>query len=266
MFYDYHMHSNFSPDSKSSMEKMIETSIDLGLKEICFTDHMDYDVKQGPDFVVNFDEYLDKLESVQEKYKNKISIKKGIELGLQPHVIEQCSNDMKKYKDRFDFALCSMHAIERNDMYFPDYFQDKTQYEAYETYYIKLLEIVKNFDYYSVLGHLDLVKRYGGYDVLLDDNLFLCIIEEILKTVIDKGKGIEVNTSCFRYNLPDLTPSREILNLYKNLGGEIITMGSDSHCPSQIAMEFNKVQSILKDIGFNYICGFDKMKPSFIKI
>lgn len=266
MFYDYHMHCSFSPDSKTSMEKMIETSINLGLKEICFTDHMDYDIKQTDDFVVNYEQYLNKLELMQDKYKDKISIKKGIELGLQNHLVEKYTEDMNKYKNDFDFVLCSMHAIERSDMYYPEYFVGKTQHEAYETYYLRLLDIVKKFDSYSVLGHLDLVKRYGNYENILEDKLFMYIIEEILKTAIDKGKGIEVNTSCFRYNLPNLTPSKDILRLYKDLGGEIITTGSDSHCPSQIAYEFHHVQSVLKEIGFDYICKFDKMEPSFIKI
>lgn len=102
--------------------------------------------------------------------------------------------------------------------------------------------------------------------IFLEDKLFIDIIEDILKTAIERGKGIEINTSCFRYKLPDLTPSREIITLYKKLGGEIITIGSDSHSTNQIAYEFSQVQSILKDIGFNYLCKFDKMKPSFIKI
>ena len=94
MFYDYHVHSNFSPDSKTSMTKMIETCINLGLKEVCFTDHMDYDVKQTDKFVLDYKEYLKTLELMQNKYKGKITIKKGIELGLQPHLIEKYNQDM----------------------------------------------------------------------------------------------------------------------------------------------------------------------------
>ena len=80
------------------------------------------------------------------------------------------------------------------------------------------------------------------------------------------SRGIEVNTSCYRYNLPDLTPSRHILNMYKDLGGEIITTGSDSHNPAQIAYNFDYIYSYLQSIGFKYVCSFDKMNPQFIKI
>lgn len=80
------------------------------------------------------------------------------------------------------------------------------------------------------------------------------------------GKGIEINTSCFRYNMPDLTPSSYILKRYKELGGEIITTGSDSHNPAQVAYGFKEVYSRLKDMGYKYICTFDKMNANFIKL
>lgn len=264
MFYDYHMHSNFSADSKAPMEDMIKKSIDLGLKEICFTDHVDYDLDSDCDFGINYDDYFNKIDYFINKYKNQISIKKGIEMGLQKQIIETCKNDINKYP--FDFVICSQHAIDRSDLYYESFFKGKTQHEAYEIYYEELYNIIKNFKDYSILGHLDLVKRYGSYDKLLDDKLFSDMIEAILKQAIHDGKGIEVNTSCYRYNLPDLTPSRFILQMYKDLGGEIITTGSDSHMPSQIAYKFDYIYSVLKDIGFNYVTTFDNMKPQFKKI
>ncbi len=264
MFFDYHMHCNFSPDSNASIESMIESSINLGLKEICFTDHVDYDVNETSKFVVDYDSYIQTIESMKEKYKDKITIKKGIELGLQPQLIQRYSDDMKQHN--FDFILCSQHAIDTYDFYYGKYFEGKTQYDAYETYYKTLYDIVKNFDSYSVLSHLDLIKRYGQYENLLSDSLFMDIIESILKEAIYKGKGIEVNTSCFRYNLPDLTPSRDIISLYKDLGGEIITTGSDAHSPEFVGAKFDYVYSYLKNLGFKYVSTFDNLHPNFIKL
>ena len=264
MFYDYHVHSNFSPDSKTSMTKMIETCINLGLKEVCFTDHMDYDVKQTDKFVLDYKEYLKTLELMQNKYKGKITIKKGIELGLQPHLIEKYNQDMKNYK--FDFIICSQHAIDKNDLYYDEYFKNKSQKQAYEVYYKTLYDIIKNYNNYRVVGHVDLIKRYGNYSNILKDSLFIDIIESILKEAIYKGKGIEINTSCFRYKLPDLTPSRKIISLYKDLGGEIITTGSDAHSPAFISCKFDYICSYLKDLGFKYISTFNNLKPNFIKL
>lgn len=185
-------------------------------------------------------------------------------MGFQNHLLEKCSKDIKKHD--FDFVIASIHTIDRNELYTGDYHKGKTQHEAYEGYYGRLLDMVKTFHEFSVLGHLDLIKRYGNFNNVMDDSIFSNYIEEILKKIIADGKGIEINTSCFRYNLPDLTPSRNILKMYKDLGGEIITMGSDSHNPSQIAFKFEYINDVLIDLGYRYICRFNKMQPEFIKL
>ncbi|MDU1539081.1 MAG: histidinol-phosphatase HisJ family protein [Paeniclostridium sordellii] len=264
MYYDYHMHSNFSGDSQTPMEDMVKKSIDIGLKEICFTDHVDYDIISDVEFETDYDAYFKNINMLKDKYKNKITIKKGIEMGVQPHILEKCSNDIKTYP--FDFVICSMHAIDKVDLYNGTFFNDKTQAEAYEKYYETLYNIVKNYNDYSVLGHLDLIKRYGDYKSELDDKLFYDILEAILKEAIQNGKGIEINTSCFRYGLKDLTPSTYILKMYKDLGGEIITTGSDSHIPSQVAYKFDFIYKKLSELGFKYVTTFDSMKPKFISI
>lgn len=263
MYYDYHVHSNFSTDSKSSMEEIVKEAIKLGLKEICFTDHVDYDVSGEP-CAPTYNTYFDSINYLKKKYSDKISIKKGIEFGLQKQIVDVCSYDANNYP--FDFIICSVHSIDTLDLYYNSFFKNKTQYQVYESYYQEILTVMQNFKDYSVLGHLDLIKRYGDFDNFLDDKIFSDIIEEILKQAIYDGKGLEINTSSFRYNLPDLTPSRYILNMYKDLGGEIITTGSDAHIPTQLAYKFDYIYTVLKDIGFNYVSYFDNMKPQFIKI
>ncbi|GAA0241199.1 histidinol-phosphatase HisJ family protein [Metaclostridioides mangenotii] len=264
MFYDYHMHSSFSTDSHTSIEDMVERSIYLGLNEICFTDHVDYGIFSDDSFMVNLDDYFEKLDYVQRKYKDRISIKKGIEFGLQKDLGDYYNKRMEEYD--FDFVICSIHAIDRMDLYLSSYFEGRSQHEIYENYYMELYNVVKNYKNYSVLGHLDLIKRYAPFDTYLDDKLFFDIIEATLKQAIHDGKGIELNTSSYRYNLPDLTPSTYILKLYKELGGEIITTGSDSHNTDQVAYKFDYIYSVLKDLGFKYVTRFDKMNPKFIKI
>lgn len=118
------------------------------------------------------------------------------------------------------------------------------------------------FQHYSVLGHLDMIKRYDNLGPFPDKKV-LHLIEKILRRAIDDGKGIEVNTSSFRYGLPDLTPSREILALYHQLGGRILTIGSDAHSPDQLGDHIPQVRAILKDMGFREFCTFEKMQPVF---
>lgn len=267
MYYDYHMHSSFSEDSNTPMEDMINKSIELGIKEICFTEHVDYNViknNKETNYIFDYDEFFDAIDYYNYKYKNKIVIKKGVEYGFQKHILEKCTQDIKKYD--FDFVIGSIHAIDKYELIDKHLYKEKTQLEAYRKYYETLYEIVKMYKNYCVLGHLDLVKRYGDLNNIIDDNVFSYEIDEILKTAIYDGKGIEINTSCFRYKLPDLTPSSYILKRYKELGGEIITTGSDSHNPAQVAHEFKRIYEELKGMGYKYVCTFDKMKPNFINL
>lgn len=264
IYYDYHMHCNFSGDSQTPMEDMIKKSIKLGLKEICFTDHVDYDVITDPNIKIDYNKYFEDLNFYGKKYKEKITIKKGVEMGLQNQILDRCSNEIKVLD--FDFVIASIHTINKLELFTGDFQKGKTQHQAYENYYKELLNIINLYDDYSVLGHLDLIKRYGNYDTILQDDLFYDYLETILKKVIYSGKGIELNTSSFRYNLPDLTPSKNILKMYKDLGGEILTIGSDSHNPNQIAVKFDYIYDVIQNIGYKYICKFNKMKPEFIKL
>ena len=113
-----------------------------------------------------------------------------------------------------------------------------------------------------MLGHLDLIRRYdnaGDYPFEYTKPL----IREILQIVIQDGKGIEVNTSSYRYGLNDLTPSEEILHLYRELGGTILTIGSDSHKPEQLGAHISDTRKRLKELGFRSFCTYAEMKPVF---
>ena len=119
-----------------------------------------------------------------------------------------------------------------------------------------------NYHNYSVLGHMDLITRYDKTGTYSFKKL-KPILTKILKTVIADGKGIEVNTSSYRYGLSDLTPSKDILKLYWELCGQILTIGSDSHKPEHLGTFINETKQELKALGFKKFCTFDKMQPIF---
>lgn len=259
MMFDYHMHSNFSADCTTPMEDTIESAIEKGLQEICFTEHVDYDY---PDPTIQFEldvlGYETKIREMQEKYKGKISIKKGVEIGVQPHVLKKCETLVEQ--EAFDFVICSLHASDRKNLHHGEFFEHRTPEEAYQFYYEEFLTCVKEYDHYSVLGHLDLVKRYKELNT---DRNFREVIREIFNTIIPKGKGIEVNASGFAYGLGSAMPSLDILTLYKQCGGEIITVGSDAHEAHHVAHRFPEILKQLDSIGFSYVATFDNKEPSF---
>ncbi|MFD2639786.1 histidinol-phosphatase HisJ family protein [Piscibacillus salipiscarius] len=260
--HDFHMHSTFSADCDAPMEKMADAAVRKGLTSICFTDHIDYDY---PDpsivFDVNLDEYAKAHKAVHDQFSGKLDIRKGIELGIQPHLVKPY-NELTK-EQNFDFIILSMHSTDGKDLHSGNLFKDCTLHEAYDKYYTELLDCVKQFEAFSILGHLDLVTRYKFEDGV---HHFHDVIEEIFRTIIPRGQGIEINTSGYKYNMNRLLPSRDILELYKQMGGEIITVGSDAHRPERVGDRIDEAYDLLKDIGFNYVTTFKERKPEFHKL
>lgn len=257
--FDYHMHSDFSADCETPMEDTIDSAIAKGLQEICFTEHIDIDY---PDPTIDFDldlpAYDAHIKEIQKKYEGRIRIKKGVEIGVEPCFLKRYEAMLAG--ECFDFIICSMHTTERKDLHSGAFFEGKTVEEAYEIYYKELLECVQAYDRFSILGHIDLVKRYTKEKSKLD---FHDLISEIFKCIIPRGQGIELNTSGYRYGLNGGMPSEDILRLYKDCGGEIITLGSDSHVPETVAYKFKESLELFRKIGFKYIATFDHMKPVF---
>lgn len=260
MLFDYHVHTDFSGDCSVAMEDVIQSAIKKGLKEICFTDHLDIDSTDGTDdFIFSHEDYAKAIGGFREKYSQQISIKMGVEVGIQPHVLE-ASSDFVKGND-FDFALASMHGCEKLDFHLGDFFKAYSTEEAINHYYKEFDFMLETYKNYCVLGHLDLYKRYNPASMSVPFHQYSHLVERVLKKVIKNEKGIEINTSGLRGNIAEGLPSWEIVELYKELGGQIITIGSDSHGGDAICANFEEVLRGLKARGFKNIYRFEKMNP-----
>ena len=258
---DYHVHTNFSIDSHAAMEEMIQAAIKSGVKELCFTDHVDFIYPNQ----INYDIYIPYFERLKEKYEDSIMLRLGVEIGLGPFTNKENTKLINKYL--FDFVIGSSHDIDGKDLYIGEYFKGKPKKQAYIHYFEEVLDNIKTYHAFSVYGHLDVIVRYGRYaNNDIDYNEYALWIDEILKLLIQKDKGIELNTSGFRYGLGHTHPKADILKRYKELGGKIITVGSDAHRTADIARDFQIAETILKDIGFSEICVFEKQKLNFVQI
>ena len=280
MLADYHVHTAFSDDSDYVMEQVVKDAIDLRLDEICFTDHVDYGIKKdwnepgemvyrqggpgepaemplaNPDYLA----YYETFKGLKHRYNKIISLKFGLEFGMQAETIPKYRQLFAHYP--FDFIILSVHQIENKELWTQEFQQGRTQKEYTLRYYAEILELVRQYKDYSVLGHLDLIRRYdkmGSYPF----EKIKPILTEILKIVITDGKGIELNTSSHRYDLRDLTPSVDILKLYHELGGRIITIGSDSHKKEQLGAWIKDAKRSLRNLGYREFCTFDQMQPVF---
>ncbi len=262
---DYHIHTSFSIDSDAPMEDMLLSAIDKGMSEIAFTDHVDFDKKYYPE--PDYESYIPVFTALKEKYRDSINVVFGVEVGLENKWADKINAFTSEYP--FDFIIGSSHAALTKDLYFDqkEYFEGKTKQEAYYTYFSELYKNIQTCHDFNVYGHMDFVSRYGIYeDNSLEYRDYSDIIDKCLISIIEKGKGIEINTSGFRYGIEGTYPSMDILKRYRELGGEIITAGSDSHRPEDTADHIEYAYDMMREAGFKYVSVFRGQKAEFIKI
>lgn len=260
---DYHHHTDNSFDSKASMFEVCEQAIRKGLAEICFTEHFAVNPKAPTYGHMNFERYFSQIEACREKYKHELVVKAGIEL-CEPHLLR---GEYKQALQPFelDFIMGSVHNIDEQKL--RQYMQNKDAYAVYQGYFNEVYELVSYADI-DVLAHVDLMKRYaidfvGNYK-LAD---FQTIIEAILKKAVERGIGIEINTSGMaNKKLNEPFPSKEVLKLYKALGGEVLTIGSDSHRVETVGAHLNEALSLAQEVGFEYVYTFESRKAKRIRI
>lgn len=274
MLADYHVHTSFSDDSTYPLRQVALDAVRLNLDEICFTEHVDYGVKpewnqpEGARFedgrpVTNcpYVPYLDELERTREELGDRVTLRAGLELGVQTSTVGRNHALVRTLGDRLDFVICSIHQVGDLEFWNGDFQRGRSQEEINCAYYEELLGVVECFRDYSVLGHLDLIRRYDPFG----DYPFACVrdlVAEILRRVIDDGKGIEVNTSGMRYGLGDFQPSRQVLELYRDLGGTVVTVGSDSHRPEHLGSYLRLAYRELRELGFSSVWTFERGEAS----
>ena len=278
MIPDYHLHTRFSGDCETDVEELIMAARRLGMESICITDHNDMDFPETPDgvaFDLDTDNYIAYLKELKLKFQSPdflqndivpFSLRIGVEQGVMPSTCEKL-NSFSSEHPGLDFIICSTHVVDNMDPYYPEYFEGKNGKDAYRKYFEDILYNVTHFSDYNVYGHLDYILRYGPTKA---DNFrskdYLDIFEAAFKKMIYDGKGIEINTGSLYRGLSFMHPHDDILKLYREMGGEIITIGSDAHHLEHVGYAFNDAAKRLRNFGFRFYCTFRDMKPTFVPI
>jgi len=260
--FDFHMHSRVSFDGHDTGEALAKAALAKGLKEICFTDHLDYDPSgemQGLTFETeDYNAEYDWLDIPGLK------IRRGMEFGLTVDNRDQFRQDLQRR--HWDFVLGSVHFVNEQDIYYKEFWQDKTVEQAVRLFLEETLKCVEHHDDYDVLGHLSYIcKARANPDpkpLYLKDHQE--IVDEILKILVRKGKGMEINTSGVD-RCGDFLPGEAFFRRFKELGGEIVTVGSDAHTADRVGQYSDRACEMMKDI-FGYVCTFEDRKPIFHKL
>lgn len=259
--YDFHLHSNFSVDCKVPPEDMVKEAINLGLKAICFTDHIDLalDSDRSKDVLFNIEDYIKEMNKLKYSYINEIEVLKGAEFGLQEGLIDKY-NELSNYP--FDFILCSIHSVDGERIFSKESKFDEDYEKGQVRYYTEMLNVIRKFDNFDSLAHIDFIDRYYKFKDMEYEFTDAAkeLVYEILKVIIDKEKSLEINTAALRYEMNCFHPQDDILDMYRGLGGELITVGSDAHYVQDLAYGVKDAQKYLKDKGFRYLYIYKKRK------
>ena len=267
---DCHLHSIHSGDSDTPMEDMIQAGIRQGLSAMCFTEHMDIgftDSPEGPGsiFLLDTEAYLGQAAQFKADFQVQILLLSGVELGLQADYAEAIQAYAASYP--FDFIIGSSHVCHGRDPYYPSFYQGRRQEEAYLEYFESILENIQLFSAFDVYGHLDYAVRYGpDRDRNYTYETYRDIFDAILRLLIEKGKGIELNTGGLKAGMRDVHPCTAVLRRYRELGGEILTIGSDAHSPEHVATSFSRAAAVLEACGFRYYTVYEGRKPRFCQL
>ena len=271
---DQHVHSHHSGDSEERMEAVAERAIACGLTSLCFTEHEDFDYPAVDDaeitaqtFLLDAAGYRQEFLRIKDLYADRITLHFGVELGLQPIDTVVAENRRFLEASPFDFVIASTHVAGRRDPYYASFYEGRTEEEALHEIFAETLENIRIFDDFDVVGHLDYPIRYlpsgrGQLDLFASKG----VLDEIFRLIIRRGQGLDLNTEQIRRGYDEMNPSLALLSRYRELGGRVITFGSDAHRAERVAGFFDRAESIARKAGFTEYCVYEGRKPVFVSM
>ncbi len=264
---DYHLHTIYSFDTSITVDERCAWAIKNGIDEICLTDHIENLHNHIDGYTVpDYKNLILDVNNARDKYKNKLKIKIGGELGFYYTLLNEADEIITSLD--LDYVLGSCHQV-RDLRMSPtsELYCSNDKINAYNIYFEFILEVLQKYNNFDCHGHLDDIARYNNYpnkDFIYHEHKE--IIDKILKLTAEKGKGLEINIGSVFYNLKQFHPTIEVLQAFRQFGGEIVTIGSDTHDLEDVNRNLILAQEMLKSSGFEYLAIYEKRKPNFIKL
>ena len=269
--YDTHLHTNFSSDSDTPLKTQLEQAVNLGLKGIYITDHMDYEFpldqidfpipNNQPPFWFDEIQYRKTIQEFRTYFPN-LFIGIGVECGLQMNPTVLSQNRLLCENSEWDYIIGSLHLVHQQDPYYPVFWEGKDASQCVMQYFEELFHNLVEFHEFDSLGHLDYIVRYAPSNFLYQPQDYFEILREIIQLLLRKDIALEINSSGLKAsNMPN--PHLDILHLYKSLGGELITIGSDAHTSEYMCYQFEQVAALMKTAGLHEYVTYKNRKPTF---
>ena len=270
---DHHIHSNCSPDAEDAMLDMALACGEIGVEHICFTDHCDMDnYRTGapdPGAEAVWRRSVDAWRHTVAEAPSELNIRLGVELGEMNHDPARARALVESVPE-LDFVLASVHNLRDTPDFYALRYESRAHCLALMERYLSELTEVAGMEGFDVLSHIGYTKRYmlrAGYPVFIEDARWDEQVRHLLKTLIDNDKGLEANTSGLRHPaINETIPGEKILRLYRELGGEKITVGSDAHRIADAGRGVAHTFELLRQLGYRYVCVYEKRQPRFLPL
>ena len=264
---DYHTHTLFSQDSTAPMEAQCRAALAMGIRQIAFTEHEDYNPDDSTSFFFRHEDYLQEVARCRALFGDTLIIRQAIEISEPHRFPDRASLVLSAYP--WDFVLGSLHWLNTwINTFEPAFFTYCGDWRrSFRDYFIEMAQLARYGDF-DILAHIDYPSRYGlkyfgdDYDITEYEKE----IREILKIIIDRGKGTEINTSILRRGRKDPNPPQTVINWYREMGGTILTIGSDSHNPEHTGQHMDVALNMARSAGFTQIATFEQRNVTLIDI
>lgn len=263
---DYHVHTSFSEDSTASMQSQCEAAVARGIRQIAFTEHEDYNPTDPTSFYFKHADYMAELQRCRALFDGRLVIRAGIEISEPHRYPNACGPVLAEYE--WDFVLGSLHWLSKEvNTYLPEFFLHTGDWRhSMRIYFAETVRLVETGDF-DVLAHIDYPMRYnrdlivGEYDIRDFEN----DVRPILAAVIAQGKGIEINTNPMRSGRRP-NPADAVIHWYREMGGELLTIGTDSHTPAHTGLHMPEAIAIARAAGFTHLATYERRTPTLVPI
>jgi histidinol-phosphatase (PHP family) len=261
---DTHVHSDQSKDAVDSVMALCEEAIEKGLSEIIVTDH--YEPRPSGNDNAGYSPMQAWLEvrRARLRYGRNLGVRLGVELG-QPHLYPEESLGIIASVP-YDYILASVHTTRDGKTYFQRDYTGQDIRDIRETYLTDVLNLVR-WGQFDGIAHLDVPARYTdgkAFDITRSADL----TRTVLKEIIHRGKALELNTKGWTdaKGKEHFSPDIRVLEWYRELGGEMITLGSDAHKKRDLGRMFGRAAAMLADLGFTHTVSFTDRTPVWISL
>jgi histidinol-phosphatase (PHP family) len=267
MLIDYHVHTNFSADCRASMQEQCEAALSAGVQQIAFTEHEEYHPEEVRPGYFNHPAYMLELERCRRLFEGRLVIRAGIEVSEPHRYAAQSQPVLHAYP--WDFVLGSLHWLDVNTSALaPEFFTSRGDWrESFRAYFREMLNMVR-FGDFDVIAHFDYPARYGrryfgdDYDI----REYEPEIRPVLRAAIERGKGIEINTGSLRKGMANTCPAQPVVDWYRELGGTLLSVGSDSHRAQDVGAGIPLAIQMARTAGFTHLAVYERRVPTRVSI